>query len=189
MIRCNLNKSHQLELILIMSLLTLLDKSNDGEWKKDNVSQEIAVPLESIKKADEKRIQQKKQKAGQLNDLKLEMMLEKDARRSRKQMQMDEKRLPVSAGNSPLHSPKMSPLPTPTTSLNHVTMLDDFRLQQHPSNLDVYGHPNKMLSSIHYDHGPFRMKPDTTVKPYEFGGYERTSSGFLNMNGQSRKKY
>ncbi|KAI8358482.1 hypothetical protein EDC96DRAFT_483512 [Choanephora cucurbitarum] len=173
MLRCNLSQPHQLELILIMSLMTLLDKSNDGEWKKDNVSIEeviTAPPLESTKATNEKKVQQKKQ----LNDHKLEMMLEKDARRSRKQMQMSEKRLPMSAGNSPSQSPKISPLPTPTTSASQMMMLSDFRLQHsQSSNLDFYGQPNKMPSNAHY------MKPTTFIRPYEFGvndKYFRTSS-------------
>lgn len=142
MLRCNLTKSRELELIILMSLMTLLDKSDDGGWKKDSISKGVKediiggynsnnnstehnnssnnnnsdVPPFTYEDPIPKKSLQKKYKVELLNDQKLQLMLEKDVRRSQKQIQSDQKNKPLSAGNSPSHTPKGSPLPTPSAS-------------------------------------------------------------------------
>lgn len=139
MLRCNLTKSRELELIILMSLMTLLDKSNDGGWKRDPISTGVQEDIvdyntSNISRAENnnnsivlpiayedpipKKSLQKKYKVELVNDQKLQLMLEKDVRRSQKQIQSDQKyhKSSLSAGNSPAQSPKASPLPTPSTS-------------------------------------------------------------------------
>lgn len=138
MLRCDLTKSRELELILLMSLMTLLDKADDGSWKRDPIGKGVQDDLadycknnnnNDIKdnKDDEvltiayedpipKKALQKKYRVELLNDQKLQLMLEKDVRRSQKQIQSDQKQKPLSAGNSPSQTPKSSPLPTPSVS-------------------------------------------------------------------------
>ncbi|KAI8967568.1 hypothetical protein BDF20DRAFT_801828, partial [Mycotypha africana] len=123
MLRCNLTKSVELELIILMSLMTLLDKSNDTSWKRDLISkgflQEDAVSALA---------QQKKNKSVLLNEQKLQFRLEKEARRSQKQIQTDilqkhnYNKISLSADNSPTQTPKCSPLPTPSTSSNRSSL-------------------------------------------------------------------
>lgn len=141
-LRCKLTKSRELELIILMSLMTLLDKSNDGSWKKDQVSKGLVQEdiFESYRKKETvtneedsvvlpiayedpipKKAQQKKYRTELLNDQKLQLLLERDVKRSQKQIQSDQKshkKPSISAGNSPAHSPKASPLPTPSSSTN-----------------------------------------------------------------------
>ncbi|GAA5804796.1 hypothetical protein HPULCUR_010303 [Helicostylum pulchrum] len=141
MLRCDLTKSRELELILLMSLMTLLDKSDDGGWKRDSISKgvqdvgdynknnnnndiidsndEMVSPL-AYEDPIPKKALQKKYKVELGNDQKLQLMLEKDVRRSQKQIQFDQKHKPLSAGNSPSHTPKGSPLPTPSVSSTQV---------------------------------------------------------------------
>jgi hypothetical protein len=139
MLRCNLTKPRELELIIVMSLMTLLDKSNDGGWKRDPISTGIqddtlgyntsciSQPENNNRIAYEdpipKKALQKKYKAELSNEQKLQLMLERDARRSQKQIQSDHKhhKPSLSAGNSPAQSPIVSPLPTPSTSTHAAT--------------------------------------------------------------------
>jgi hypothetical protein len=169
MLRCNLTKSRELELIILMSLMTLLDKSNDGGWKRDPIgkgvqddigvyndnnnnnsssssshdnidnSSSIVSPI-AYEDPIPKKAQQKKYKVEALNDQKLQFMLEKDVRRSQKQIQSDQKNKPLSAGNSPNHTPKVSPLPTPSASSTNIGISSP-RLthQKSAGNLNYYG--------------------------------------------------
>lgn len=165
MLRCNLTKSRELELIILMSLMTLLDKSDDGGWKKDSISKGVKEDMiggynsnvstehnsNSNNNSDvlpftyedpiPKKSLQKKYKVELLNDQKLQTMLEKDVRRSQKQIQSDQKNKPLSAGNSPSHTPKGSPLPTPSVSTNNSVITDSPRLltrQKSAANLSYY---------------------------------------------------
>lgn len=165
MLRCNLTKSRELELIILMSLMTLLDKSNDGGWKRDPISKGVqdditnssnnssnnnsfvsppsasTIANTAANAADyyedpiPKKSQQKKHKVELLNDQKLQLMLEKDVRRSQKQIQYDQKnhKPSLSAGNSPAHTPKTSPLPTPSTSTNVMNNILSPRLSHQKS--------------------------------------------------------
>lgn len=144
MLRCDLTKSRELELIILMSLMTLLDKSDDGGWKRDpigkgvqddvgnydtnissndsnNNNSTIVSPI-AYEDPIPKKAQQKKYKVELSNDQKLQFMLEKDVRRSQKQIQFDQKHKPLSAGNSPAHTPNVSPLPTPSASSTNITI-------------------------------------------------------------------
>ncbi|CAO3616626.1 unnamed protein product [Mucor fragilis] len=163
MLRCNLTKSRELELIILMSLMTVLDKSNDASWKRDPISKGVqddirngggsgshtsssnssfvSPPSASTAAMDHyedpipKKSQQKKHKVELLNDQKLQLMLEKDVRRSQKQIQLDQKnhKPSLSAGNSPNQTPKTSPLPTPSTSTNMVSNIPSPRLSRQKS--------------------------------------------------------
>ncbi|KAI9250627.1 hypothetical protein BY458DRAFT_482722 [Sporodiniella umbellata] len=110
MLRCELSQTKELELILFMSLITLLDKSDDRGWKRDSISRGIqeSVPSPAISE----QVEEKKKKIEHTNDQKLNLMLEKDLRRSHRQIQ----RYPSSTGSSPIQTPQESPLPTPTVS-------------------------------------------------------------------------
>ncbi|KAI7898692.1 uncharacterized protein BX663DRAFT_523754 [Cokeromyces recurvatus] len=131
MLRCKLTKTRELELVLFMSLLTILDKSNDGSWKRDPISKGGGVVIAHDDTLDKekkciyyedpipKKEQQKKYKKELSNEMKLQTMFEKEVRRSQKQIQSDQKRQhkkALSADNSPSQTPKTSPLPTPSSS-------------------------------------------------------------------------
>src|SRR6478735_7404855 len=116
MLRCELSQSKELELLLLVSLITLLDKSDDGGWKRDPISKGVQDDIAVLPSAGG-RLQEKKQKMERTNEQKLQLMLDKDVRRPQKQMQADHKKHPSSVGNSPAQTPKKgSPLPTPTVS-------------------------------------------------------------------------
>ncbi|KAI8082558.1 uncharacterized protein B0P05DRAFT_570795 [Gilbertella persicaria] len=162
MSRCHLTQFDRLEPVLILSLLTLLDKSKDGDWKKDTVSKgDILDDLDT--QPIPKKAQQKKQKAELLNDQKLQLMVNKDVRRSQKQIQLDEK-YSMSAGNSPAHSPKGSPLPTPSSSASQLNTKDQSlkasshgKLARLFNSLSTYQQDNEPVSrdqslEKHYDH-------------------------------------
>lgn len=120
MLRCELSQSKELELLLLVSLITLLDKSDDGGWKRDPISKGVQDDIAVLPSAGG-RLQEKKQKMERTNEQKLQLMLDKDVRRSQKQMQADHKKHPSSVGNSPAQTPKKgSPLPTPTVSANSL---------------------------------------------------------------------
>ncbi|KAK4511805.1 uncharacterized protein ATC70_003804 [Mucor velutinosus] len=176
MLRCNLTKSRELELILLMSLMTVLDKSNDASWKRDPISKGVqddirngggssshtsssnssfVSPPSASSTANShgmdhyedpipKKSQQKKHKVELLNDQKLQLMLEKDVRRSQKQIQLDQKnhKPSLSAGNSPNQTPKTSPLPTPSTSTNIMSNILSPRLSRQKSAALLTGNTN-----------------------------------------------
>lgn len=171
MLRCNLTKSRELELLILMSLMTLLDKSDDGGWKKDSISKGVQEDIigggynqpstaehnsNSNTNSDvlsftyedpiPKKSLQKKYKIEALNDQKLQLMLEKDVRRSQKQIQSDQKNKPLSAGNSPSHTPKVSPLPTPSVSTTNVESPRILTRQKSAGNLN-YSRDSSFVSS------------------------------------------
>ncbi|CAO3696112.1 unnamed protein product [Rhizopus stolonifer] len=101
-LRCEISQSKELELLLLVSLITLLDKSDDRGWKRDSIGQDIQD--NSSPPAVSGQTQQKKKKVERTNEQKLQHMLEKDVHRSQKQMQKN----PLSSGNSPAQTPKGS---------------------------------------------------------------------------------
>lgn len=183
MLRCNLTKSRELELIILMSLMTVLDKSNDASWKRDPISKGVqddirngggsgsssnsssfvspplaAAPASSNNNGMDyyedpipKKSQQKKHKVELLNDQKLQLMLEKDVRRSQKQIQLDQKnhtKPSLSAGNSPNQTPKTSPLPTPSTSTNMMSNILSPRLSRQKSAALLTSNNNAQLGDV-----------------------------------------
>lgn len=166
MLRCKLTKSRELELIILMSLMTLLDKSNDGGWKKDQISMGMQDDiLESYKKAAAnnsnnvvdnevlpvayedpipKKAQQKKYRKELLNDQKLQLLLERDVKRSQKQIQSDHRsqKSSMSADNTPTQTPKTSPLPTPSSSSTFVRSPTALTRQKSASLLLGYNTPS-----------------------------------------------
>lgn len=170
MLRCNLTKSRELELIILMSLMTLLDKSNDGSWKRDFVSKggetqdeliynearetkkeptSTVLPAIAYEDPIPTKSMQKKYKKEQLNDQKLQLLLEKDVKRSQKQIQTDQKQFmtSLSADNSPAHTPKTSPLPTPSTSTSNIIRSPRLNHQKSMNALNSTSTPNQQQAS------------------------------------------
>ncbi|KAI8974466.1 hypothetical protein BDB01DRAFT_838692 [Pilobolus umbonatus] len=130
-VRCGLTHSRELELIILTSLMTLLDKSDGGNWKKDSIELDLGEyddtwnkptsPTEIYDDPLPHKALQKKQRMERINEQKLQVMLEKDAKRSNKQLLSDQKKRPLSNNTSPTRSPSFSPIPSPSVSAHHVT--------------------------------------------------------------------
>ncbi|KAI8884343.1 hypothetical protein K501DRAFT_217885, partial [Backusella circina FSU 941] len=101
--RCYLTQSRELELLLFMSLLILLDKSDNNSWKRDPISKGIKEDTtlnDSVSNGStisgapfeypipEKALR-KKIKAERNIEQKLKVMIEKGVRKSQKQLQSD----------------------------------------------------------------------------------------------------
>ncbi|KAI7889765.1 uncharacterized protein EV154DRAFT_552769 [Mucor mucedo] len=194
MLRCDLTKSRELELIILMSLMTLLDKSDDGGWKRDPIGKGVQDDVGNYENANSndssnnnstivsptvyedpipKKAQQKKHKVELSNDQKLHFMLEKDVRRSQKQIQFDQKKQkPMSAGNSPAHTPDVSPLPTPSASSTNVTIASPrLTRQKSACNLNYYKGAN--ASNVGVD------SPESPVSPVVPASSGTTKNGRL----------
>ncbi|KAI8081734.1 uncharacterized protein BX664DRAFT_199714 [Halteromyces radiatus] len=127
--RCQVEDVQAMELILITSLMTILDKADDNGWKKETSSGHLFLePNEipsihhpdddnhhTLKKKQKEQLQ--KEKSERNNEQRLQWMLEKDVRRSQKQLL---KQGYASHQQSPLGSPKMSPVPSPSTSTHDL---------------------------------------------------------------------
>ncbi|CEP07238.1 hypothetical protein [Parasitella parasitica] len=143
MLRCKLTKSRELELIILMSLMTLLDKANDGSWKRDPISKGVQDDLTNGSNSSSSNSSfVSPPVAAATNDYyedpipkKSQQKKHKDVRRSQKQIQLDQKhqKSSLSAGNSPAHTPKTSPLPTPSTSTNVINTILSPRLTRQKS--------------------------------------------------------
>lgn len=192
MLRCDLTKSRELELIILMSLMTLLDKSDDGGWKRDPIGKGVQDDVGNYDSSNDnsnnnssivspiayedpipKKAQQKKYKVELSNDQKLQFMLEKDVRRSQKQIQFNEKRQkPLSAGNSPAHTPNVSPLPTPSVSSTNVAIgTPHLTRQKSACNLNYYKGTN--ASNVEAD------SPESPISPAVPANSSTTKNGRL----------
>lgn len=103
------DRRRPIELVLFMCLLTLLDKLDESGWMKSTL----------MMNSKKEKLKQEREK----NDQLLQQMLEKDMRRSQRQI-VHEDRV-RSAGNSPA----ASPVPTPSTSSNNVLRSDSLTVK------------------------------------------------------------
>ncbi|KAI8342281.1 hypothetical protein BC941DRAFT_137433 [Chlamydoabsidia padenii] len=148
-----------MELLLITSLMTILDKAGDNGWKKEtsggflepNEIPSVHHPgddddnegndsdSDSTHRLGGKE-QQQKEKSERNIEQRLQWMLEKDVRRSQKQLKRQQTGY-ASQQQSPLGSPRgsSSPIPSPSTSTH------DLRLSQQRQQLE---HLSQVLSAM-----------------------------------------
>ncbi|KAI9315137.1 hypothetical protein BX666DRAFT_359869 [Dichotomocladium elegans] len=110
-----LDNRRGLEMVLCMTLLILLDKSADTSAAGWFQPIKRNTPTTTDLSAKEQ------QRLERENELKLQQLLERDLRRSQKQIVHDDQI--KSASNSPSHSPQVSPVPTPTVSTDYKSSL------------------------------------------------------------------
>lgn len=134
----SLDNPEGLKIILCMTLLIMLDKSDASGWlpKRNN------HPEMSLKE---------QQKLERENEQKLQQMIEKDLKRMQKRIVHDDK--VKSNNNSPSHSPQVSPVPTPSASTEFVSK------HQQPS--------QQLRTSLkHLDATATLQLPSTAAAPY-----------------------
>ncbi|CAO3619368.1 unnamed protein product [Mucor hiemalis] len=127
MLRCNLTKSRELELLILMSLMTLLDKSDDGGWKKDSISKGVQEDIIGGGYNQTSTVEHNTNSNTNSDVLSFtyedpipKKSLQKKMCDDLKTNPVGPKNKPLSAGNSPSHTPKISPLPTPSVSTTNV---------------------------------------------------------------------
>ncbi|CDH52419.1 predicted protein [Lichtheimia corymbifera JMRC:FSU:9682] len=134
----SLDNPQGLKIILCMTLLIMLDKSDASGWlPKRNTHPEMSL--------------KEQQKLERENEQKLQQMIEKDLKRMQKRIVHDDK--VKSTNNSPSHSPQVSPVPTPSASTEFVSK------HQQPS--------QQLRTSLkHLDATATLQLPSTAAAPY-----------------------
>ncbi|CAO3596852.1 unnamed protein product [Absidia cylindrospora] len=192
--RCHIENEHAMELLLITSLMTILDKAGDNGWKKETSGGALFLEpneIPSVHHPEEEdsfgndgggdsddddddsdsgfhgkgrhhrldrmtspKEQQQKEKSERNIEQRLQWMLEKDVRRSQKQL----RKQTGSQQQSPLGSPRgggSSPIPSPSTSTH------DLRLSQHQQQLEHLSH---MLSTMKHSGDATATLPSSFVQ-------------------------
>ncbi|KAL0087896.1 hypothetical protein J3Q64DRAFT_1833240 [Phycomyces blakesleeanus] len=99
---CGLWDYPELEHVLVMSLLTILDKSNDSRWKKDPIGKADDWMMDhngqtSLNKPISEKDKRKKMKVAKENEGLLKAMLKKDLIRSNSQFEKNAAKYPTDA--------------------------------------------------------------------------------------------
>ncbi|KAI8066523.1 hypothetical protein BC940DRAFT_302362 [Gongronella butleri] len=161
-----------LELLLVTSLMTILDKADDPRWRKEIQGSMFLAPDEvpgvqpfadddqshdNHDDAGGKQKQwQRKQKTERDIEHRLHWMLEKDVRRSQKQVHKQTAEVIQSQQSSPIGSPRASPLPSPTASTHDLS-----RLSQQQQQLE---HLRHMLSKMKHSNDASATLPPSFVQ-------------------------
>ncbi|ORX62852.1 hypothetical protein DM01DRAFT_1379463 [Hesseltinella vesiculosa] len=160
--RCNVQDDHGLELVLVTTLMTILDKADDTRWRKEVQHGGAFLEINEVpgmhpptEETTDKKQQQRKEKNERDIEQRLQWMLEKDVRRSQKQLR--KQTVVHSQQTSPSGSPLATPLGSPTASTHDLS-----RLSQHHQQLEYLSH---MLSTMKHSADATATLPSSFVQP------------------------
>ncbi|KAI9305808.1 hypothetical protein BJ944DRAFT_230056 [Cunninghamella echinulata] len=128
-LRCQIKDQQAMELLLLISLMTILDKSDDTNWKKETSQGTLFLTPNEVPSIQhhehqqhnrEIKEQQQKVKSEREIEQRLQDMLEKEVKRSQKQIKRQSGQVYAASSSSVTSSPFDSPHPSPTNSSHNL---------------------------------------------------------------------